>query len=93
MSDGVDMADPGDQTAEFEQSERDDDASHLNASSGHIVHFPNAELPYKVVLEHPGRDNSDHDFATMRESEDFLRRNTPTPPARSTLVDRGPGEA
>jgi hypothetical protein len=32
-------------------------------------------------------EKSEHLFATMREAEAFIRRNTPRPPERSTTYD------
>ena len=52
---------------------------------------PGADLPYKVVLTHHGRDETTQSFATMREAEAFIRRNTPVPAARSTLRDHDGG--
>jgi hypothetical protein len=49
---------------------------------------PGAELPYKVVLSHHDRGETSSAFATMREAEAFIARNTPVPSARSTLYDR-----
>lgn len=41
------------------------------------------------MLTHDGRAETAHGFATMREAEDFIRRNTPVPAAAlSTLYDR-----
>ena len=43
------------------------------------------------MLTHDGRAETAHGFATMREAEDFIRRNTPVPAtALSTLYDRDP---
>jgi hypothetical protein len=32
-----------------------------------------------VVLAHHGSESSEHRFATMREAEAFIKRNTPLP--------------
>jgi hypothetical protein len=53
-----------------------------------VVSTPGSDLPYKAVLSHQGRNDSEHAFPTIREAEAFIRRNTPAPPARRTLYDR-----
>jgi hypothetical protein len=60
------------------------------ATVGRVVQTPNAALPYRVVLSHDNAPESRFAFRTMRECEAFIRRNTPRPPARSTLFDREP---
>jgi hypothetical protein len=60
----------------------------LGSSSGLVVSTPGGDLPYKAILSHQGRNDSEHPFTTMREAEAFIRRNTPVPPARRTLYDR-----
>ena len=46
-----------------------------------IVYTPNDAFPYKVLLIHRGRPDSEHPFATMREAEAFIRHSTPAPAA------------
>jgi len=51
-------------------------------------------LPYVVVLKHPRSETTEHAFASMREAEAFIKRNTPTlPRSLSTLYDRPPSNA
>ena len=35
-----------------------------------IVYTPNDDFPYRVLLIHPGRADSEHPFATMGEAEE-----------------------
>ena len=60
----------------------------MSSTCGRIFCTPGARLPYKAVLTHHDRAESAHAFATMREAEAFIRRNTPVPNPRSTLYDR-----
>jgi len=54
-----------------------------------IVSTPGADLPYKVLLTRNHRAETAHPFATMRDAEAFIRRNSPaTASALSTLYDR-----
>jgi hypothetical protein len=64
----------------------------INSLAGVLVSTPGCAMPFKAVLTHDPTDHSAHNFATMREAEAFLRRNTPAPISRSTLLDRAPGE-
>ena len=72
----------------LEQERWDNEGGHMSSTAGHIVRTPDADLPYKVVLSHHGRPDSSSAFATMREAEAFIRRNTPPPIPHSTLYDR-----
>ena len=65
----------------------DNEGGHMSSTCGRIVRTPGADLPYTVMLTHDGRAETPHSFATMREAEAFIRRNTPVPAARSTLHD------
>lgn len=77
--------------ARMEQECWDNEGGHMSSTCGRVVRTPGADLPYKVVLTHDGRAETAHDFVTMREAEDFIRRNTPVPAtALSTLYDRDP---
>lgn len=66
----------------------DDEGGHMSSTTGHVVRTPEGELPYKVVLTHDGGDVTERAFETMRDSEAFIRRNTPLPIPRCTLFDR-----
>ena len=71
-----------------EEECRDNEGGHMSSTCGRVVCTPGAKLPYKVILTHYGRAESARAFATIREAEAFIRRNTPVPGARSTLYDR-----
>ena len=58
------------------------------ATRGRIVQTPTGKKPYKVVLEHDDAPDTEQSVATMREGEDLIKKETPTPPRRSTLRDR-----
>ena len=71
------------------EAEWDNEGGHMSSTAGRIVSTPGAALPYKVVLSHHGCADSERGFATMREAEAFIRRNTPVPGASlSALYDR-----
>ena len=70
------------------EAEWDNEGGHMSSTAGHIVRTPGSRLPYKVVLNHHGCADSERGFATMREAEEFVRRNTPVPAARRTTYDR-----
>ena len=62
--------------------------------SGRVVRTAGSKLPYKVVMLPAVFPGTEPRFATMREAEEFIRRNTPVPaPALSDLYDRAPGES
>lgn len=72
-----------------EEETWEDEGGHMSSTAGRITHVPGAELRYVVVLSHPGSEATEHSFATMREAEAFIRRNTPVPgPRLSSLYDR-----
>lgn len=60
----------------------------MSATRGRIVCTPAGEAPYKVILSHHGSADTERPFASMRDGEAYIRRNTPRPAARSTLWDR-----
>ena len=67
----------------------DNEGGHMSSTAGRVMHIPGAKLPYVVVLTHHLRKNTEHPFATMREAESFIKRNTPVPGAAlSSLYDR-----
>jgi len=72
----------------------DNEGGHLSSMAGRILQTPDSAVPYKVVLTQDGGKTTEHAFATMREAEAFIRRNTPVPAVTlSTLYDRGPEES
>ena len=77
----------------IEQEKWDNESGHMSSTAGRIVRTPDRDRPYKVVLTHEDDDTTEHAFATTREAEAFIRRNTPKPPERDTSRDRAPGTA
>ena len=67
-----------------------DEGGHMSSRFGRIVRTSDA-LPYKAILTHDQCAETECSFATMREAEAFIRRNTPVPAARSTLRDHDAG--
>jgi hypothetical protein len=65
-----------------------DERGHMSSRFGRIVRTSDARLPYKAILTHDECAETACAFATMREAEAFIRRNTPRPKARSTFWDR-----
>ena len=71
----------------------DNEGGHMSSVSGCVVHVHGADLPYLAILTHHGSDATEHAFATMREAEAFIKRNTPVHGrALSALYDRNAGE-
>jgi len=65
------------------------EGGHMSSTAGHVKHVPGADLPFVVTLTHHQYEATEHPFATMREAEAFIERNTPVPrPALSALYDR-----
>jgi hypothetical protein len=82
--------------AEMNRDEQqwDNEGGHMSSTSGRVKHVRGADLPYLVVLAHPDGEASERAFATMREAEAFIKRNTPVPGgALSDLYDRPAGES
>ena len=73
-----------------EQDAWDNEGGHMSSTRGLIVSTPDAKLPYKVILKHEGLPDTECYFATMRECEAFVRRNTPKPLPYSSLSDQEP---
>ena len=77
----------------IEEQKWDNEGGRMASAAGHVTHLAGAELPYTVVLTRPQGRSFERSFATMREAEAFIRRNTPVPrPALSTLYDRPASE-
>jgi hypothetical protein len=69
--------------------EEDNEGGHMSSSAGRVIHVADADLPFVVVLDHDGSEATEHGFATMREAEAFIKRNTPVPGRTiSQLYDR-----
>jgi hypothetical protein len=77
---------------EAEHESWDNEDEHVNHMDGVVVSTPGRVMPYKAVLTRSAADRSEHSFATIREAEAFIRRNTPTPISRSALFDSAAGE-
>jgi len=60
------------------------ESGHMSSERGRIVRTPGLELPYKAVLTHDAGDDTERAFATRRETEEFIKRNTPSPTPRRT---------
>ncbi len=62
--------------------------------SGRVVRTTGSNLPYKVMMLPAVLPGTEPRFATMREAEQFIRRNTPVPVrVLSDLYDRAAGES
>ena len=70
------------------------EGGHMSSTAGRVVHVPGEDLPFVAILSHHGSEATRHGFATMREAEAFIKRNTP-PPGRtlSQLYDRPAGDS
>lgn len=78
---------------EREEQKWDDEGGHMSSTAGRVVWRPAADLPYIVILTHHGSEATEHPFATVREAEAFIKRNTPVPGRTlSALYDRPPGD-
>ena len=70
--------------------QRDDEGGHMSCTSGRIVFSAGAGMPFTAVMTREGGGTFEVSFATMGEAEAFVRRNTPSPAARSTTYDHDP---
>jgi hypothetical protein len=72
-----------------EEQSWENEGGHMSSMAGRVRRVTDAELPYVAVLSHHESEATEHSFATMREAEAFIKRNTP-PPGRSlsALYDR-----
>jgi hypothetical protein len=65
------------------------EGGHMSSTSGRVINRPGEDLPFIAVLSHHGSECTEHGFATMREAEAFIKRNTPVPERKlSKLYDR-----
>ena len=77
--------------AQLRQDEHawDNEGGHMSSTGGRVVRKPEAELPYGVTLTHHLSETTEHSFASMRQAEACIKRNTPVPGAvLSTTYDR-----
>jgi hypothetical protein len=72
----------------------DNEGGHMSSTAGRVMRVAGADLPYMVILSHHASEASEHAFATMREAEAFIKRNTPVPARTlSALYDRPAGDS
>ena len=65
------------------------EGGHMSSLAGRVMRVCSAELPYVAILSHDGSETTERAFATMREAEAYIKRNTPVPRAvLSTTYDR-----
>ena len=64
------------------------EGGHMSSRYGRIIRTSDPDLPYQAILTHDECAETACSFATMKEAEAFIRRNTPRPKARSTFWDR-----
>ena len=77
--------------ADMKRNEQDwdNEGGHMSSTAGRVTHKPRTKLPYMVTLAHHQSDETRHSFASMREAEAFIKRNTPVPRAiLPTTYDR-----
>jgi hypothetical protein len=76
-----------------DRTDRRKEGGHMSSTAGRVIRRPAAVLPYVAVLAHHDGEATEHGFATMREAEAFIKRNTPpTGRTLSELYDRPAGE-
>ena len=72
-----------------EEQMGNNEGGHMSSTAGRVLQVQGAELPFLAILAHPGSEDTEHPFATMREAEAFIKRNTPVPRAAlSSVYDR-----
>lgn len=73
-----------------EEQAWENEGGHMSSTAGRVSRVAGADLPYVVLLTHQESEPTEHSFATMREAEAFIKRNTPVLPGRtlSALYDR-----
>ena len=77
--------------AEMKRAEQDwaHEGGHMSSTFGRVIHRPDEDLPFVAILSHHRSERTEHSFATMREAEAFIKRNTPVPERKlSKLYDR-----
>jgi hypothetical protein len=63
------------------------------ATGGRVVTTPEERKPYKVILEHDGGPDTEEPVATVKEGEDLIKQEMPTPPERDKTRDTPPSAA
>jgi len=62
-----------------EEQNWDNEGGHMSSTAGRVMRVSSADLPYVVILAHHDSQAIEHAFASMREAEAFIKRNTPVP--------------
>ena len=71
----------------------DNEGGHMSSTAGSVQQSPGSPLPFVATLSHHRCEPTHHPFATMREAEAFIRRNTPVPSrSLATTYDRPPSD-
>jgi hypothetical protein len=71
----------------------ENEGGHMSSMAGRVMHVAGAKLPFVAVLTHDKSEATEHGFATMREAEAFIKRNTPVPNRTlSPIYDRPAGD-
>jgi hypothetical protein len=67
----------------------ENEGGHMSSTCGRIIRRAGEDLPFLAILSHHDTECTEHAFATMREAEAFIKRNTPVPERKlSKLYDR-----
>ena len=75
--------------AKRQEQRWDNEGGHMSSIAGRVTRDSSSVLPYVAILAHHDSEATEHGFATMREAEAFIKRNTPVPGAvLSTTYDR-----
>lgn len=69
-------------------NESPDEGGHMSSRYGRVVRTSDPDRPYSAILTHDQCAETERSFATIREAEAYIRRNTPEPKGRSTFWDR-----
>ena len=70
----------------------ENEGGHMSSTGGRVVQRIGEPRPFVAILSHEGAGSTEHPFATMREAEAFIKRNTPVPRRTlSPLYDRPAG--
>ena len=72
---------------QHDAAQRADEGGHMSCTSGRIVCSSDPGMPFTAVMTREDGTTFDVSFAGMGEAEAFIRRNTPSPAARSTTHD------
>ena len=80
---------PAETALKREEQAWENEGGHMSAVSGAVVYVPGTGQPFVAIMSRHGSEPTEHAFATMREAEAFIKRNTPVPGRTlSKLYDR-----